>query len=147
MKAPRILLVEDNPTDEALILRSLKKSRVLNDIDVVRDGAEALDYLFCTGSHAERDPDDTPGVVLLDLNLPKIDGATVLKRIKENDTTKRIPVVVLTSSDEESDLTAAYEFGVNSYVRKPVDFVSFTKAVSDLSVYWMILNKTPDSPR
>jgi two-component system, response regulator len=141
MNHKSILLVEDNADDEALTLRALNKNRVANKVNVVRDGAEALDYLFCTGNYVDRDPRDLPQVTLLDLKLPKIDGLEVLRRIRGDERTKRLPVVILTSSREEQDLIAAYTHGVNSYVRKPVDFNQFVDAIRQLGLYWLILNE------
>lgn len=138
-----ILLVEDNADDEALTLRALHKSRVANEVVVVRDGAEALDYLFCTGAYANRDPLDLPQVTLLDLKLPKVDGLEVLRRVRADARTKMLPVVILTSSKEEQDLVAAYSYGANSYVRKPVDFNQFVDAIKQLGLYWLILNEAP----
>ena len=138
-----ILLVEDNPKDEMLTLRVLKKCQVANTIVVVRDGAEALDYLLGTGEFAGREVADLPTVVLLDLNLPKIDGLEVLRRIRKDERTKLLPVVILTSSDEEKDLISGYELGANSYVRKPVSFSDFSTAVANLGRYWMITNERP----
>jgi len=141
-----ILLVEDNPDDEELTLRALRKRRVSNEIVVVRDGQEALDYLFGTGTHAGRDTRIQPEVVLLDIKLPKINGIDVLKRIRADKRTELLPVVILTSSAEEQDLCAAYLNHVNSYVRKPVDFDKFVEAVEQLQLYWLILNRPPPSP-
>jgi len=138
-----ILLVEDNPKDEMLTLRSLKKCNVANDVVVVRDGAEALAYLFATGNYAERNLDDLPTVVLLDLKLPKIDGLEVLRRIRADKRYRFLPVVILTSSDEERDILAGYELGANSYVRKPVAFADFSRAVADLGRYWLLTNEPP----
>jgi len=138
-----ILLIEDNPDDEILVIRALKKNRILNKIVVVRDGAEALDYLFGTGSYTERDIDVMPQVILLDLKLPKIDGLEVLRRIKENERTKMLPVVVLTSSTEERDLIESYSLGANSYIQKPLDYHQFTEAVKQLELYWLVLNISP----
>jgi len=138
-----LLLVEDNPRDEALTLRALRKHGIANDVSVARDGAEALDYLFFTGAHADRDPADTPTLVLLDLNLPKIGGLEVLRRIRADERTKLLQVVILTSSDEERDLLEGYESGANSYVRKPVEFGEFANAVQQLGLYWLILNEAP----
>lgn len=137
-----ILIVEDSQDDELLILRALKKFNVGNRIDVVRDGAEALDYLFKTGAHAER-PGDNPSVVALDIKLPKVDGLTVLERLRADTRTKRIPVVMLTSSNQEEDMLKSYDLGCNSYVRKPVEFDKFTAAVSNLGLYWLLLNEPP----
>ncbi|HEX8919586.1 MAG TPA: response regulator [Chloroflexota bacterium] len=138
-----ILLVEDNPRDEELALLALEDSRVANDIAVVRDGEEALDYLFGTGTHAHRDATDLPQLVLLDLKLPKVDGLEVLERIRADRRTSWLPVVILTSSDEESDLVRSYELRVNSYIRKPVDFEQFVQAVKHLGLYWTVWNQTP----
>ncbi len=138
-----ILLVEDNPDDVELTLLGLKKNNVVNDIVVAQDGAEALDYLFCTGKYAERDAGLMPVLILLDLKLPKMDGIEVLKRLRNDDRTKIIPVVVLTTSDEEKDLVQCYNGGANSYIRKPVDFVRFSEAVQQLKLYWLLLNETP----
>ena len=138
-----ILLVEDNADDEALTLRSLNKSKIANTIVVVRDGAEALDYLFCTGSYADRNPLDLPQVILLDLKLPKIDGLEVLRRLRAEPRTHMLPVVILTSSKEEQDLVNAYSSGANSYVRKPVDFTQFVEAIRQLGLYWLVLNEVP----
>jgi CheY-like chemotaxis protein len=141
-----ILLVEDNPQDEALTIRALKKSNVMNPVVVARDGVEALDYLFARGGHAGRDATDTPQVVLLDLKLPKVDGLEVLKALRADERTRHVPVVVLTSSVEEQDLIRSYGLGANSYVRKPVDFAEFIEAVRQLGLYWLILNH-PAPPR
>jgi len=138
-----ILLVEDNPADAELTLYALKKYAVANHIEVVRDGAEALDYMFCTGAYAHRRIEDHPKVVLLDLKLPKVDGSEVLRRVKTDPRTRLIPVVVLTSSREESDIVESYQLGVNSYVVKPVDFDQFTEAVRQAGLYWMLLNQAP----
>ena len=142
-KPGMILLVEDNPHDEALTLRALQKRNLANEIVVVRDGAEALDYLFCNGSHTGRDPEDLPSVVLLDLKLPKLYGLEVLRRIRSNERTKLLPVVILTSSDEQRDLIESYRGGANSYVRKPVEFDQFTEAVQQLGLYWLLMNEPP----
>jgi CheY-like chemotaxis protein len=141
---PEILLVEDDPDDEELALRALKKINIANDIVIVRDGAEALDYMFGTGAYAERDTRWPPAVILLDLKLPKVDGLEVLKKLRADDRTKLVPVVVLTSSDEQRDVVESYELGANSYVRKPVDFNQFMDAVEDLGLYWLILNEPPE---
>ena len=138
-----ILLVEDNPDDVELTIRGLKKNNVVNEIAVVGDGAEALEYLFCTGAYAQRDVEEMPVLVLLDLKLPKVDGHEVLKRLRDDDRTKMIPVVVLTTSDEEQDLVQCYSNGANSYIRKPVGFDSFSKALQQLKVYWLLLNEAP----
>lgn len=138
-----ILLVEDNPDDEALALRAFRKANISNDIAVARDGVEALDYLFAEGRYADRDGRDLPAVMLLDLKLPKISGLEVLRRIRENEHTKRLPVVILTSSRQDEDLVRGYDLGCNSYVRKPVDFNEFVAAVSQLGMYWLLLNELP----
>jgi len=138
-----ILLVEDNPNDEELTLYALRKNNIANQIQVVRDGAEALEYLFCTGAFAGRQPNDPPKIVLLDLKLPKVDGLEVLERIKADARTRIIPVVVLTSSQEERDIVESYQLGVNSYIVKPVDFEQFNEAVRHIGLYWVLLNKTP----
>lgn len=143
MNTKTILLVEDNPDDELLTLRALEASHVMNDIVVARDGVEALDYLFGTGSFAGRDVSTMPAVILLDLKLPKLDGLEVLERLRADERTKFVPVVILTSSKEEQDLVAGYTRGCNSYIRKPVDFAQFTKAVQQLSLYWLLLNEVP----
>lgn len=136
-----ILLVEDNPRDEELTLRALKKSNVLNPIVVARDGVDALDYLFARGAHADRPPAAFPQLVLLDLKLPKLDGLEVLRTVRLDERTKLLPVVILTSSVEEQDLVRGYSLGANSYVRKPVDFVQFSEAVRQLGLYWLLLNE------
>ncbi len=141
MRPPTILLVEDNSKDEMLTLRALKKNHLANDIFVVRDGAEALEYLFATGEYEGRDVGDLPTVVLLDLKLPKVDGLEVLRRIRADERTRLLPVVVLTSSDEEKDIITSYQLGANSYVRKPVTFGDFSQAVADLGRYWLVTNE------
>ena len=143
MDSKNILLVEDNPDDEALALRALKKCHLVNEVSVAHDGVEALDYLFCTGTHAGRDSSQMPALVLLDLKLPKIDGIEVLRRLRSDDRTKNLTVVALTSSNEEQDLIDSYNLHVNSYVRKPVDFVRFTEAVAQVGLYWLVLNEPP----
>ena len=143
MADKKILLVEDNPADVTLTLRAMKRANIANELIVARDGVEALDYLFATGQYEGRDPHDLPVVVLLDLKLPKIDGIEVLKRIRGNPVTELLPVVVLTSSKEQSDLTACYEYKCNSYVRKPVDFNQFAESVKQLGLYWLVLNEPP----
>ena len=146
MKRPEeveILLVEDNPSDVELTLMTLKKHNFANKVHVVNDGAEALEYMFATGAYAGRKIQDTPKVVFLDLKLPKVDGIEVLRRIKSDERTKLTPVVVLTSSQEEQDIVKSYKLGVNSYVVKPVEFENFTRAVSELGLYWLLLNKAP----
>jgi two-component system response regulator len=141
-----ILLVEDNQDDEVLTIRALKKNNIANNVEVARDGAAALDYLFATGPHAGRDVSILPQIVLLDLKLPKVDGLEVLKRIRTDERTKLLPVIVLTSSKEDHDLVRSYSNGANSYIRKPVDFVQFTEAVRQLGLYWLVLNETPPRP-
>ncbi len=138
-----IMLVEDNPDDEALTLRALKRNNIRNEVVIARDGVEALDYLFGTGTHAQRDISVKPVVILLDLKLPKVDGLEVLRRLRADERTRCIPVVVLTSSKEEQDLINSYSFGCNSYIRKPVDFVQFVEAVRQLGLYWLVLNEPP----
>src|SRR5688572_3723645 len=138
-----ILLVEDNPDDEALTLRALNKNKLANGVVVVRDGAEAVDFLFGTGAHAGRDAGDLPQIVLLDLKLPKLDGFDVLRRIRSDERTKLLPVVILISSKEERDIVQGYRDGCNSYVRKPVNFDEFVEATRQLGMYWMLLNEVP----
>ncbi len=138
-----ILLVEDNADDEALTIRALKKNQIVNEVVVTRDGAEALDYLFCEGAYAHRNAREIPQVVLLDLKLPKIDGLGVLQRIRADARTKLLPVVILTSSIEEQDRMKGYGLGANSYVRKPVDFTEFVEAARQLGLYWLVLNEPP----
>ena len=142
-----ILLVEDNPDDVELTLRALKQYNVKNQIAVVRDGAEALDYLFATGAYADRDTSDMPAVVILDLKLPKVDGLEVLQRIRADERTKLVPVVILTSSKEERDMVNGYKLGANSYVRKPVDFTQFVEAARQLGLYWLVINEPPPQIR
>ena len=143
MKEKVILLVEDNADDEVLTIRALKKNNILNEVVVARDGAEALDYVFGTEAYAGRDPSDLPQLVLLDLKLPKLSGLEVLKRIREDERTRFQPVVILTSSKEEQDLIGGYSLGVNSYIRKPVDFNQFSEAVRQVGLYWLVLNEAP----
>jgi two-component system response regulator len=138
-----ILLVEDNPDDEALTLRALRKNNIRNEVVVAHNGAEALDYLFGAGTHANRDMSILPQIILLDLKLPKIDGLEVLRRLRADERTSLLPVVILTSSKEEQDLINGYKLGANSYIRKPVDFVQFTEAVRQLGLYWLLLNESP----
>lgn len=138
-----LLLVEDNPADAELAIHSLRKFKLANNIYVVHDGAEALEFLFCTGAYATRNPNQGPRVVLLDLKLPKVDGLEVLRRIKSDRRTQSLPVVVLTSSHEDKDLVEAYHLGANSYIVKPVDFNQFTEAMRQLGIYWLLLNKVP----
>src|SRR6266581_2197310 len=147
MEEKVILLVEDNADDEKLTLRALKKNNISNDVVVARNGAEALDYLFGTGTHSARARSLMPQVVLLDLKLPKIDGLEVLRKMRGNERTKLLPVVILTSSNEEQDLINGYGFGANSYVRKPVDFNQFIEAVRQLGLYWLVLNELPPAQR
>jgi len=147
MEDKMILIVEDNPDDEALTIRALKKNNIGNRLVVVRDGAEALDFLFCTGVYSNRDPDDLPQTILLDLKLPKVDGLEVLKRIRADERTSLLPVVILTSSNEERDLLQSYRNGANSYVRKPVDFNEFLDAARQLGLYWLVLNEPPPLQR
>lgn len=142
-----ILLVEDNADDEALTLRAMKKCNIANEIVIARDGAEALDFLFGLGAHEGRDTQLQPQVVLLDLNLPKLDGLEVLRCMRQDERTKRVPVVVLTTSKEEGDLVSSYNLGANSYVRKPVDFNAFAEAVHTLGMYWLVLNEPLPSRR
>jgi len=136
-----ILLVEDNSRDEVLTLRALKKSKIINEIIVARDGVEALDYLFGTGKHAGSDPPVLPQLVLLDLKLPKVDGLEVLRKMRANERTRRLPVVVFTSSSEEEDMIKSYDLGANSYVRKPVESEQFAEATIQLGLYWLLLNE------
>jgi len=143
MKNNVIMLVEDNPDDEALTVRALKKNKVVNEIVIARDGMEALDYLFGEGIHAGCDTRQMPQVVLLDLKLPKLDGLGVLRRFRADDRTKLLPVVILTSSNEEQDRMNSYGLGANSYVRKPVDFDQFVVAATQLGLYWLVLNQPP----
>jgi len=138
-----ILLVEDDVDDAALTLRALKKNNIRNEVVIVRDGAEALDYFFGTGAYAGRDMSVMPTLTMLDLKLPKIDGLEVLRRIRADERTKLLPVVILTSSKEERDLINGYSLGANSYIRKPVDFAQFTEAVRELGLYWLVLNELP----
>ena len=138
-----ILLVEDNADDEALTLRALSRNNIGNEVIIARDGEEALDWLFCTGRHANRDARDQPALVLLDLKLPKVDGLEVLRRIREHPDTRLVPVVILTSSREEVDRAKGYSHGANSYVRKPIDFAHFVEAVRQVGLYWLVLNEPP----
>ena len=141
MKSKYILLVEDNPDDEALTLRAFHRQNLANEIQVVRDGAEALEFLSAQGRHAGRDRTLLPQVVLLDLKLPKVDGLDVLRAIRADELTRRVPVVILTSSGEEHDVINSYDLGANSYVRKPVDFEKFIEAARELGLYWLVLNE------
>lgn len=142
-----ILLVEDNRDDELLTLRAFQKNRIANPIAVVRDGQEALDYLFATGSYAERDQDDLPVIILLDLNLPKVNGLEVLREIRSDERIRVIPVIILTTSVEDEDVIESYARGANSYIRKPVDFTEFVEAVHTLGNYWLLLNTSPSAGR
>jgi two-component system response regulator len=143
MRSKTILLVEDNPSDVKLTKRALEQNQISNELIVAEDGGEALDYLFATGQYAGREIRDLPAVVLLDLKLPKIDGLEVLQRIRANELTRLMPVVILTLSDQEADMIASYNLGANSYIRKPVDFHRFTEAVRTLGLYWLLLNEPP----
>jgi two-component system response regulator len=147
MQKKVILLVEDNPDDEALTLRAFKKHHITNEVFVARDGVQAIDYLFGTGEHSARDAGALPQVVLLDLKLPKVDGLEVLRRIRADDKTKLLPVVILTSSKAEEDLVAGYGLGANSYVRKPVDFNDFSQVIRELGMYWVLINEPPPHSR
>jgi CheY-like chemotaxis protein len=138
-----ILLVEDNPDDEALTLRALRKNHITNEVVVARDGVEALDFLFCTGAHAGRDAHEMPALVLLDLKLPKVDGLEVLRRARSNDQVRCLPVVVLTSSREEGDISNSYQLGANSYIVKPVDFLKFMEIIRTVGQYWLTMNEPP----
>lgn len=138
-----ILLVEDNPNDEELTLRALKKHNLTNKVFVVRDGAEALEFIFATGAYTERRVENRPKVILLDLKLPKVDGLEVLRRIKSDERTKMTPVAVLTSSKEDRDIVESYKLGVNSYIVKPVEFDKFIQAVAQLGLFWLLLNQPP----
>ena len=143
MAEKAILLVEDNPDDEALTIRAFQKNNIRNEVVVAHDGVEALDYLFATGAHSGRKVEDLPQVVLLDLKLPKVDGLEVLRRIRDDERTRLLPVVILTSSKEERDLVEGYRLGANSYVRKPVNFDDFVDAARQLGLYWLLLNEPP----
>jgi CheY-like chemotaxis protein len=138
-----ILLVEDNPDDEALAIRALKRHHIGNEIVVARDGVEALEYLFCTGKYIDRDIANKPSVVLLDLKLPRIDGLEVLRRVRSDPRTQFLPIVVLTTSSEEGDILDSYSLGCNSYIRKPVDFLQFSEAIRQLGMYWLLMNESP----
>lgn len=146
MNKKTILLVEDNADDVELTRRALKKNNILNDLVVAGDGVEAIDYLFGTGRYAGRQAEELPTVVLLDLKLPKLDGMEVLRRMRDDERTKYLPVVILTSSKEERDLVNGYKLGANSYIRKPVDFIQFTSAVENLGLYWLLLNEPLPRP-
>jgi two-component system response regulator len=142
-----ILLVEDNPDDEALTIRALKKNNIRNAVVVARDGAEALDYLFGKGIYEGRDTTVLPQIILLDLKLPKVNGLEVLRAIRADERTKRLPVVILTSSKQDRDVLDGYDLGANSYIQKPVDFTAFAEAVRQLGLYWLVLNESPPAPR
>jgi CheY-like chemotaxis protein len=143
VKEVEILLVEDNPTDAELCIRALKKNNLANSLVWTKDGAEALDFLFATGAYSDRSVTCPPKVVLLDLRLPKVDGMEVLRRVKADERTRLIPVVVLTSSNEDRDIAESYQLGVNSYISKPVEFDAFAKTVSELGLYWLLVNRPP----
>ena len=143
MSSKTILLIEDNPSDVALTKRALEKARIANKLVIAEDGQEALDYLFGTGAYAGRDTSEQPMLTLLDLKLPKVPGLEVLRRIRAGPETSRIPVVVLTSSNEEQDVARSYDLGINSYIRKPVDFNQFAQSVEQLGLYWLVLNEAP----
>ena len=143
MNSRRILLIDDNLSDVELTKRALEKRHISNQLQVAEDGQEALSYLFAEGVHAGRDVTDLPTLVLLDLKLPKLDGLEVLRRIRADPRTKRLPVVILTSSSEEQDMAAGYDLGANSYIRKPVDFAKFAEAIEYLGLYWLVLNEPP----
>ncbi len=143
LKEVEILLVEDNPTDAELAIRALKKGNLANKLVWVKDGAEALDFIFATGVYSDRKMENEPKVILLDLRLPKVDGMEVLRRIKSDERTRTIPVVVLTSSKEDRDVAESYKLGVNSYISKPVEFDAFAKTVSELGMYWLLVNHPP----
>ena len=143
VKEVEILLVEDNPTDAELCIRALKKNNLANSLVWTKDGAEALDFLFATGAYSDRSVTCPPKVVLLDLRLPKVDGMEVLRRVKADERTRLIPVVVLTSSKEDRDIAESYQLGVNSYISKPVEFDAFAKTVSELGLYWLLVNRPP----
>lgn len=145
MTEMKILLVEDNPDDELLVIRELRRQNVSNEIMIARDGAEALDYLFGEGKFKDRDPDKDPTLMILDLKLPKIDGLEVLRRVRSDERTKILPVVIMTSSDEQRDIVESYSLGANGYIRKPVDFDQFREAVKHLHLYWVLTNEPPPS--
>ena len=147
MKTKTILLVEDNPSDIDLTKRALANANIANELIVAEDGQEALDYLFGIGHYAGRDAAPLLAVILLDLKLPKVDGLDVLRRIRADERTKRLPVVILTSSQEEQDIAAGYDLGANSYIRKPVDFLKFAEAIKTLGLYWLVLNEPPPKVR
>ncbi len=147
MEKKLILLVEDSPDDELLTIRALKKNNILNEVVVARDGVEALDFIFATGTYAGRNLSDLPQLVLLDLKLPKVDGLEVLRQVREDERNCMLPVVILTSSKEENDLAKSYKLGANSYIRKPVDFNQFSEAIKNLGLYWLVLNEVPTNER
>jgi len=147
MKSKIILLIEDNPSDIKLTKRALANNHILNDLVVIEDGQEALEYLFGTGQYENRDVSQKPALILLDLKLPRIDGLEILQQIRTDPNTKRLPVVVLTTSKEEQDVAASYDLGVNSFIRKPVDFDQFVSAIQHLGLYWLVLNETPPDPK
>lgn len=143
MSTKIILLVEDNPSDIKLTQRAMEKGHIANELIIAEDGQEALDYLFGTGTHLGREVTEIPALVLLDINLPKVDGLEILKRIRTDERTRRLPVVILTTSKEEQDVAISYDLGVNSYIRKPVDFSQFAQAILQLGLYWLVLNEAP----
>ncbi len=143
MTQKSILLVEDNPSDIDLTIRALNKAHIMNELMIAEDGQDALDYLFATGKYDSPQPPSLPALVLLDINLPKINGIEVLRRIRENPRTHRQPVVILSSSTEEADIISTYDLGANSYIRKPVDFNQFAEAIANLGLYWLVMNETP----
>jgi len=143
VKEVEILLVEDNPTDAELCLRALKKNNLANKVEWVKDGSEALEFIFATGAYSARTPIDVPKVILLDLRLPKVDGMEVLRRIKLDERTRSIPVVVMTSSKEDRDVVESYRLGVNSFISKPIEFDEFVKTVSEVGLYWLLVNLPP----
>ncbi len=140
-----IVLVEDNPADAELAIRALRRSRIANQIELLEDGAEALDFIFCRGAYAHRQITDHPKIILLDLKLPKVSGLEVLRQIKTDPRTQMIPIIVMTSSAQDSDIIESYQLGVNSYIVKPVDFEQFNKAVEQIGLYWVLMNRTPNS--
>ena len=143
MSAKVVLLVEDNPDDEALAIRALQQNNIVSNIVVVRDGAEVLDYLFAQGNYADRDTSEIPQLILLDIKLPKIDGLEVLRRLRADERTKLIPIVIMTTSDEEQDRIKSYTYHANSFIRKPVDFKTFKEVIQQIAMYWLILNEPP----
>jgi CheY-like chemotaxis protein len=145
MNNAAILLVEDDPNDEFFTLRALRKNNIKAEVFVVRDGAEALDFLFCTKTYADRDPHDVPRLIIMDIKLPKVDGVEVLRRIRADKRTRLLPVVIFSSSKEQRDLIETYKSGVNSYIRKPVEFTQFAESLRQLGLYWLVLNETPPS--